>query len=149
VLESAAVAYDFPTPLHAEFWRKVRTLGGLYQTLRLYPRLLGPSNRMWLHFCSHKLGRILLPYALVAAMASSFFLPEPWRAMAIWAQGAFYATALLDLLLPQRFFLKRVTSPIRTFVVLMAASACAVSIFFVSPRLLWKTPSPRPAAPVS
>jgi hypothetical protein len=34
--------------------------------------------------------------------------------------------------------LKKVTSPIRTFVVLMAASLAAVRVYFVSPTSLWK-----------
>jgi hypothetical protein len=32
---------------------------------------------------------------------------------------------------------KRLTSPVRTFVVLMGASMCAVSIMFVPAQVLW------------
>src|SRR5713226_3752704 len=50
ILESSARAYDYPTELGSEFLRKVRTLAGVYQTLRYYPALLTHRNRMWLHF---------------------------------------------------------------------------------------------------
>ena len=46
--------------------------------------------------------------------------------------------ALIDAWLPKRFPLKRLTSPLRTFTVLMAASLCAVSILLVPPRVLWR-----------
>src|SRR5205085_1070151 len=62
ILEPAAKAYDSPTSLDTEFRRKVRTQAGVYQLLRYYPQLLGPGNRMWLDFCSHKLGRLALPW---------------------------------------------------------------------------------------
>ena len=42
-----------------------------------------------------------------------------------------------DFLIPEGFPPKRLTAPVRTFVVLMAASLCAVSIFFVPAGALW------------
>lgn len=138
ILDETAQAYDFPTSLKTEFRRKVRTLAGVYQTIGAFPALLGPANRMWIHFVSHKLGRLLLPWALVAAAVSAFFLPAAYRGIAIGAQAAGYALALADPLVPERFPLKRLTSPARTFVVLMAAALCGVSILFVPQRALWK-----------
>ena len=93
---------------------------------------------MWIHFFSHKLARLLMPWAMIAAAVASFGLPAPWKAWAIGAQAAVYVLALLDAWLPARFPLKRLTSPVRTFAVLMTASLCAVAIFFVPPRLLWR-----------
>jgi cellulose synthase/poly-beta-1,6-N-acetylglucosamine synthase-like glycosyltransferase len=137
ILDEKARAYDEPASLHTEFRRKVRTLAGVYQTIAVFPQLLGPRNRMWLHFMSHRFGRMLLPWALIVVAASSFGLPAPWAALVLAAQGAFYLTALLDLWIPERWPPKRLTSPVRTFVVLMAASACAVAIAFVPARVLW------------
>ncbi len=54
---------------------------------------------------------------------------------------------LLDPLVPDRFPLKEVTSPIRTFVVLMAASLAAVRVYFVTPTSLWKEATYRSATP--
>ena len=61
--EDDAKAYDAPTVLQAEFWRKVRTQAGVYQILIHFPALLSPFNRRFIHFLSHKLGRLLLPFA--------------------------------------------------------------------------------------
>jgi cellulose synthase/poly-beta-1,6-N-acetylglucosamine synthase-like glycosyltransferase len=138
VQEEAAIAWDYPTALDTEFRRKVRTLGGNYQLLYLMPQLLSPANRLWLDYVSYKLGRLLLPVALAGIFAASWFLPPPWRTALLAGQAAFYGLALVDLALPQGAPGKRLTSAVRTFVVLMAASACALSVLLVPPQRLWK-----------
>lgn len=138
IFDSSAKAFDYPTPLDAEFRRKVRTQAGVYQVIGAYPKLLGPGNRMWVDFVSHKLGRLLLPYACLLMAGSSFWLPEPWRMIALAGQGLFYALAFVDAWLPEGFVLKRLTSPVRTFVVLMAAAFCAGSILFLPHDYFWK-----------
>ncbi len=138
VVEPTAIAFDYPTSLQSEFLRKVRTLAGNYQIIRCRPELLGPSNRMWLHFISYKVARLLLPYAFLILALSTFGLPQPWRDAALAGQSFFYAIAALDVWIPKEWTLKRVSSIVRTFIVLMAAAACAVSVFFVSPRTLWR-----------
>ncbi len=95
-------------------------------------------NRMWLHFMSYKFGRLLLPWLLLALAISSFGLPDPWRVAVLAAQVLFYAVAALDRWIPQSSVLKRLTSPARTFVVMMAAVVCGLSVFFVPARSLWK-----------
>jgi len=138
ILDDSAKAFDDPTGLRSEFRRKVRTLAGVYQIIAYYPALLGPANRMWLHFLSHKLARLLLPWALLVVAATSFALPNPWRVLAIAGQAVVYGLAAFDALLPESSPLKRLTSPPRTFVVLMAASLCAIAVLLVPPRKLWK-----------
>ncbi|MDE3164834.1 MAG: glycosyltransferase family 2 protein [Acidobacteriota bacterium] len=137
ILEERARAYDFPTQLASEFRRKVRTLAGVYQIVGQYPALLGPRNRMWVHFFSHKLARLLMPWAMLIALAASFGLPAPWRGWTLAAQAAGYGLAAVDLFLPEGTALKRLSSPARTFLTLMAASLCAVSYFFVPAATLW------------
>jgi hypothetical protein len=100
---------------------------------------------MWIHFVSYKLARLLLPWALLAAAVSGFFLPRPWAAAGLGLQAAFYALAAVDAWVPERGALKRISSPARTFVVLMAAAACAVSVWFVAGGRLWKPTRVRPA----
>ena len=136
--EPAAKAFDFPTSLATEFSRKVRTLAGVYQIIGTFPRLLLPTHRLWIHFISHKLARLLLPYALIAVFIASFTLPAPWNYCSLAGQAALYGIAALDRFLPDRSPLKRISSPASTFVVLMAAAFCAASILFVSPEKLWK-----------
>ena len=148
VMEVRANAFDSPASLRSEFGRKVRTLAGVYQLLSAYPALLGPANRMWFHFVSHKLGRLLLPFALIALAASSFTLPGIWRPAMIALQMLFYGLAAADAVVPESWSSKRATSPVRTFVVLMAASLCATSIFFRPGQSLWKQDPARAARPL-
>ncbi len=136
--EDGAKAYDLPTALQAEFWRKVRTQAGVYQILFHFPALLSPFNRRFLHFLSHKIGRLLLPFALLAAALASFFLPDPWRIVVLVLQGTFYALALVDPVIPERSLIKRLSATIRAFVVLTAAAACALAVFVLPARQLWK-----------
>ncbi len=88
VFEPRARAFDRAAPdSSTETRRKIRTLAGNYQILRLEPRLLVPIvNPVWAQYTSHKLGRLLVPWALIAALAASAVL-----ASAHW----FYAVALI------------------------------------------------------
>lgn len=74
--EPAARAFDQTSDdAPAELRRKVRTLAGNFQLLRYEPRLIVPVvNPVWLQFVSHKIARLLVPYALIALLASSAYL---------------------------------------------------------------------------
>ena len=137
ILDDTARAFDYPTSLHSEFRRKVRTQAGVYQIIRSFPALLGPRNRMWIHFVSHKLGRLLLPWALLLVLIASVLLPWPYSILAVGAQALFYGLAALDTVLSERWPLKRISSPIRRFVALMAAALCAPSILFLPQNIFW------------
>lgn len=141
VMDSRARAYDIPTSLDTEFPRKMRTLAGNYQILRAYPALLGPGNRMWLHFVSYKFGRLLLPWLLINFAVASFGLPSPWREGVIAGQAAFYVLALADLWILKPRGLKRLSSSAHTFLMMMIATLGGLSVFFIPPRTLWKVPA--------
>jgi poly-beta-1,6-N-acetyl-D-glucosamine synthase len=147
ILEDSAMAYDYPTALDAEFRRKVRTQAGVYQIIGLFPQLLTLRNRMWLAFVSHKLARLLLPFALLVAAFTSFYLEEPWRSAALAAQAAFYVAALVDLWLPDGATAKRVSAGARSFVVLMAAALCGALVLLRPPGEIWKETRVRSAGP--
>ena len=89
----------------AELQRKSRTLAGNYQLLAREPRLLVPIiNPVWLQFVSHKVGRLMVPYALVAMLASNVWLAS-WSlfyALALTAQLGFYGLAAYGALLDHR-----------------------------------------------
>ncbi|HZD30665.1 MAG TPA: glycosyltransferase [Candidatus Angelobacter sp.] len=138
VLDTEAIAWDYPNALRSEFKRKVRTLAGIYQLVMFRPQLLSAQNRMRFHFISYRLGRVLLPYLLLVAFASSFTLSSVVRGPVLGAWLALLVFALADVVLPEGLSVKLVTSAARTFVVLMAASFCAVAIFFVPPTTLWQ-----------
>jgi cellulose synthase/poly-beta-1,6-N-acetylglucosamine synthase-like glycosyltransferase len=138
VVDPRALAFDAPTNLETEFWRKVRTLAGNYQILGRMPRLLGPSNRLWFHFWSYKFGRLLLPFALIGGFLASCAFPAPWARIAVGAQAFFYGMAVADRWIDPGVPVKRITSPIRTFVTLMGAGVFALSILFLPAARLWK-----------
>lgn len=138
VFERRAVAYDYPTQLEMEFQRKVRTLAGLYQVVGTYPRLLNVFTPVGFHFFSYKLGRLLLPYALILTAASSFWLPRGWVQAVVGAQAVLYGLAALDHWIPAGSALKRLSAACRTFVVLIAAAFCAGSLLFIPAGRLWK-----------
>ena len=143
VMEDRALAYDSPTGLGTEFWRKVRTQAGIYQLIGQFPALLWPGTRMWLHFVSYKLGRLLLPFLLLGLAGSSLLLPDPERWLAIGAQALFYLLALSNRWVgPRAGLLKRITSMASTFVVLVSAAFCGIALVFVPASKLWRTRSP-------
>jgi poly-beta-1,6-N-acetyl-D-glucosamine synthase len=76
IFDPAAKAYDTVACCpSAEYGRKVRTLAGNFQLLTLLPESLAPwRNPIFLQFVSHKLGRLLVPYALIALLVSNLFL---------------------------------------------------------------------------
>jgi cellulose synthase/poly-beta-1,6-N-acetylglucosamine synthase-like glycosyltransferase len=145
IVEPRAVAWDVPLPLKTEFQRKVRTIAGNFQLLAARPALLGWRNRMWFHFMSYKVARLLMPFALLLAAGSSYFLPRPWNWFALASQAGFYGLAAVDPLVPEKAALKPVCSLLRTFVTLLVATLCAVQILFVPPRKLWKVTNPESA----
>jgi poly-beta-1,6-N-acetyl-D-glucosamine synthase len=145
--EDDAKAYDFPTSLQSEFRRKVRTQAGIYQILGRFPQLLLPSNRRFIHFLSHKLGRLLLPFAMLTALVLTFFLPQPLMILAGAGQALFYGAALVDPLVPERTGIKRLTGVTRAFSVLVAAALCATAVFFLPAQRLWKETRVSVAAP--
>jgi biofilm PGA synthesis N-glycosyltransferase PgaC len=138
VIEEEAKMFDHPTSVNAEFRRKVRTLAGNYQLLWQYPDLLTRRNRLLFHFLSYKVARLLLPWNFLAILTASFFLPGSWKFFALIPQAVFYGLAGLDFVLDSDSALKRISSPARTVVSMLAATACAIAIFFVSADRFWK-----------
>lgn len=136
IFEDTAKAFDYPTALDTEFQRKVRTQAGVYQIIRLYPQLLTPRNRMWVSFVSHKLARLFLPFALLLMVATTPFLAEPWLTPALLGQCFFYGAAFFDPWIPDGLSAKRVSSAVRSFLVLLAAAFCAA--FVRSSPNVWK-----------
>ena len=77
-----------------------------------------------------------LPWFLIAIAMSTVFLPSPWRRIAGVAQIVAYGLAILHPFLPSP--LDRISSPIRTFFVMMLAALVALRILFVPARRLWR-----------
>jgi biofilm PGA synthesis N-glycosyltransferase PgaC len=99
VFEERAIAYDSaPADARTESRRKTRTLAGNYQILGQEWRLLLPvANPVWLQYMSHKVGRLIVPWALLGALTASAFLARTrwYYAAALTVQVGFYGLALL------------------------------------------------------
>ncbi|PID59929.1 MAG: glycosyl transferase [Gammaproteobacteria bacterium] len=81
-----------------EFRRKVRTLAGNYQSFRRHPWLFNPAtNPVWWQFLSHKVFRLLVPFAMGLALVSSLLGDGILLDTAFWLQIAFYALGLWGL----------------------------------------------------
>ena len=126
VLSIDAEAYDDACSDEREFSRKVRTLAGNYQLLSRLPWLLIPGrNPVWFQLMSHKVLRLVCPWALLGLLAASMLLSlDPrltgweslgWRAL-LTAQLLFYGLAACG---PRA---GRVGSLARPFVVLHVAA---------------------------
>jgi poly-beta-1,6-N-acetyl-D-glucosamine synthase len=137
VLEAGAIAIDEPTDLTMEFRRKVRTQAGILQFIATFPGLFSSRNRMRFHFVSLKMGRLMLPYFLLALFVFAFALPSPWRWWAVGLQVMFWGLALADPLFPPGSALKKLSSLPRAFAVLVSSALLGMKILFVPPRKLW------------
>jgi cellulose synthase/poly-beta-1,6-N-acetylglucosamine synthase-like glycosyltransferase len=106
VFEPEALAFDSsPADSDREIQRKVRTLAGNFQILWLEPRLLIPFvNPVWPQYMSHKVGRLVVPYALLALMAASTALAgrHPVYTAALSVQCVFYLLGLYGAWLEKR-----------------------------------------------
>ena len=138
IFDARARAWDSPDlGSSREFARKVRTLSGNYQLLQLAPWLLGSGNAIRFEFISHKLLRLVVPFALVALLVASLFLPTPFYRIALFAQLAFYALSLVALGGMKIGPLSRIADPARTFVVLNSAALVAFVNFVTGRKAVW------------
>src|SRR5258708_6027764 len=128
VFDDRAIAYDQASvDAAAESRRKTRTLAGNYQILAQEPRLLLPVvNPVWLQYVSHKIGRLIVPWALLGLFASSLALaPTSVRyALVLAAQGVFYGLAIAGAMFQARERFVRVAF---TFVVMNFAAVAGLA----------------------
>ncbi len=126
VLSHEAEAYDEAYADEREFSRKVRTLAGNYQLLSKQPWLLVPGvNPVWFQLVSHKLLRLLCPWALVGVLGSSLLLsfsPELSQNELWFWRGLLLSQLLAYGLAAAGARAGRVASLARTFVVLNVAA---------------------------
>jgi len=147
VIDTEALAFDYGVVKGGEFRRKMRTLGGVWQTWARMPQLFTSANRMRMHFMPHKFGRVVLPWLILLGIGATFALGNTSVRTALLAIAlAVFALAAIDALLPRKLFLRRISSPARSFVVLNAASLLAVLVFVVPPERLWKPTRIAPGA---
>ena len=98
VFEEKAMAYDrVANTAKQELTRKIRTLCGNYQAFLRMHELFNPfRNRVFIQFISHKVFRLLVPFALLLVLISSAFLVQIllYRIM-LALQVCVYASAII------------------------------------------------------
>jgi poly-beta-1,6-N-acetyl-D-glucosamine synthase len=137
VFQPSAIARDrIFSEKGKEFSRKVRTLTGNYQLLRLAPWLLSPANPLLFRFISHKLLRLLVPLLLILMLAASALSRGPFYRTVFWLQILFYVLAAFGTLSPSTKKFKPVAIA-NTFVMLNAAAALAFYNFVAGRNRVW------------
>lgn len=121
----ARVWDDVVTTTKQEFRRKVRTVAGNYQLLRLAPWLLSSRNPILLEFISHKICRLMLPLGFAGLLLSSLLSPSPIVRIFGLAQLCGYALGVLATVRPRLGPLTRIADVARTAVVLNASAVSA------------------------
>ncbi|MGA8216773.1 MAG: hypothetical protein WB799_24520, partial [Candidatus Sulfotelmatobacter sp.] len=136
--DAKARAWDDPSlRSEREFGRKVRTLSGIYQLLQLAPWLLRSQNPIRFEFISHKLLRLLMPFALAATLISSVFLSQPLYRFALAIQLMFYGLGLFARLHLARGIFGRMADAAHTFVFLNIAALVAFVNFITGRKVIW------------
>lgn len=138
VFEPNARAWDLPNQgTEREFARKVRTLSGNYQLLQLQPWLLSGENPIRFEFVSHKLLRLIVPFALLAALVACAFLTAPFYRLALALQLAFYGLSLVGMAGIKLGPVARVGDAAFTFLVLNTAALVAFANFVTRRKVAW------------
>jgi biofilm PGA synthesis N-glycosyltransferase PgaC len=138
VFDPEAVAWDdFMSSPKREFRRKVRTLVGNYQLLQLAPWLLTGTNPLRLQLVCHKLLRLLVPFALVGVLVSTFCLRHGMYELALVIQIVLYTLAILTALRAKLGVLTRLSNISLAFIVLNTAAAVALIYFIVGKKAVW------------
>lgn len=96
-MANEAYAYDVSSAtLKEEFHRKVRTLAGNFQLMKLLPWVNSFRNPLLIQWLSHKLARLMVPYALIGLLLTSSLLTGIFFDLAYAAQFAFYFYAIVS-----------------------------------------------------
>jgi len=137
VFQPSAIARDqLFSEKGKEFSRKVRTLTGNYQLLRLAPWLLSPANPLLFRFISHKLLRLTAPLLLILMLVASAMAGGPVYRAIFWLQILFYVLAACGTFVPstRKFKLVGIAN---TFVMLNLAAALAFYNFLAGRNRVW------------
>lgn len=119
----AAIARDrLPRRHRDEFRRKVRTLAGNFQLLNIIPQALIPwRNPIWIQYISHKILRLVVPWALILLFVASAMSALTWLHVLLFLQLGFYSIGAMGLMLRTQT-IGALPSAISAFILLNAAA---------------------------
>jgi len=138
IFEPRALAWDkLPANPRQEFRRKVRTLFGNYQLLRVAPWLLTAANPLRFEFVSHKLCRLAVPFAIIGMIATSVFLSGLIYRLPLVAAICTGTLGALALARGPRGVTSRLTDLALAFLLLNTAAIVAFFYFAVGKKQVW------------
>ncbi len=139
-----AVAYDSASPeTGSEFRRKLRTMTGNIELLRVMPQLLSPrGNPHFVRYLSHKVLRVASPIFLLGLVLAGLVLPLWPYGLAAGGVILVLAAGALGLLLP----IRPLALP-AAFLIVQVAAAAAILRPGRGARALWSAPPTAPAQP--
>jgi biofilm PGA synthesis N-glycosyltransferase PgaC len=137
IFESRAISRDRLADDHREFWRKVRTLAGNYQLVQLAPWLLNSRNPIRFRFISHKLLRLLVPFALLGTLVASIVLTSPLYRIVLAGEIALGLFAILAAFHARLGLISRLAEVCSVFLVLNAAAIVAFAYVATGRRVAW------------
>ncbi|MEO2048027.1 MAG: glycosyltransferase [Pirellulales bacterium] len=126
------VAYD-QLPDHAsdEFRRKIRTLCGNFQLLQRLPAVILPwKNRIWWQFISHKILRLIVPWALLGAVIVSATINTSFYRWVFFGQISSYGLLLIGAY-TKIAYRYRISSAATSFIMLNVAAWLAFWIWLL------------------
>jgi cellulose synthase/poly-beta-1,6-N-acetylglucosamine synthase-like glycosyltransferase len=138
IFEPRALAWDrLQSNPKQEFRRKVRTLFGNYQLLRISPWLLTDRNPLRFEFVSHKLCRLAVPFALIGLIVSSIFLSGFFYRFPLAAGIGICTLGALAFMRARLGVASRLTDLALAFVLLNTAAIVAFFYFAVGKKRVW------------
>ena len=99
--------------------------------------MLTRSNPLRLQFICHKLLRLLIPFALVGLLVSTFSLRKDIYELAFVLQLVFYALALLSMFRAKVGIVSWLSDISLAFIVLNTAAAVAFIYFITGRKAVW------------
>jgi len=131
VHDQGAQAFDrLPDKPRDEMRRKIRTLSGNFKLLFRRPAVIVPwRNPVWFNFICHKLLRLLVPWAMIAALVASGLSDERWLRVMFVLQVVGYAIGATGIFVRPVARLPLV-STISSLIVLNAAALVSWFVYF-------------------
>jgi cellulose synthase/poly-beta-1,6-N-acetylglucosamine synthase-like glycosyltransferase len=139
LFDETAKAYDYvPIKAQNEFRRKIRTLTGNFQIITLLPELLTLKYKriLWYYF-SHKILRLIVPYALIIIFTSNVYLLDNKYTPLMIIQTLFYTAALIGFLLVSTGKKPRQFAIPYTFVMLNCAALLGLFHYIKKNNTVW------------
>ena len=105
--------------------------------MQIAPWILKRSNPIRFQFICHKLLRLLVPFALVGLLISTFWLRKEIYGLALVLQLVFYSLAALSIFRARVGIVSRLSDIPLTFIVLNTAAAVAFFYFATGRKAVW------------